>query len=227
MPDGYYFSFNMFGATGLYVNAILCAAERVKMLAGDPSAGVACTPGIPNMFSILPYDLEGTTTPVVSPGNGFVTYDWFFLNFPPYSLQIFRGIPNYSTGILTTTSVQAISTGALLGPCGDAGGACVPQPTTAVKLDSLAARLLYRASYRNRGGVDSLLLTVATDPDAGGPKVDHLLLPSEWVSKFLLRILCFCIGRSDYLVRNWNTIVYPNIIAKVRWVDWVVAMRKC
>jgi hypothetical protein len=38
------------------------------------------------------------------------------------------------------------------------GGACIPQPGTTQKLDSLADRLMYRLSYRNFGTYASLLV---------------------------------------------------------------------
>ena len=38
------------------------------------------------------------------------------------------------------------------------GGNCIPQPGTRQKLDSLADRLMYRLSYRNFGGYESLVV---------------------------------------------------------------------
>src|SRR5213078_1193330 len=41
--------------------------------------------------------------------------------------------------------------------CG--GGACIPQPGTREALDSLGDRLMYRLAYRNRGGVETLVVS--------------------------------------------------------------------
>jgi hypothetical protein len=46
----------------------------------------------------------------------------------------------------------------------------VPQPGTANTLDSLGSRLMYRLAYRNRGGVDSLVVTHTVDPDGAGAR---------------------------------------------------------
>ena len=43
------------------------------------------------------------------------------------------------------------------------------QPGTTTTLDTLGDRLMYRLAYRNRAGVESLLVTHGVDPDGAGP----------------------------------------------------------
>jgi len=46
----------------------------------------------------------------------------------------------------------------------------VKQPGTTTTLDTLGDRLMYRFAYRNRGGVESLLVTHSVDPDGAGSR---------------------------------------------------------
>src|SRR5260370_18323734 len=53
-------------------------------------------------------------------------------------------------------------------------GACVAQPGTTTLLDTLGDRLMYRLAYRNRGGVDSLIVTQSVD--AAGAEARSVVL---------------------------------------------------
>src|SRR4029079_7476005 len=57
----------------------------------------------------------------------------------------------------TLTGPTTIAVAAFSPACG--GGACVPQPGTREKLDSLGDRLMYRPAYRNRGGTETLVVS--------------------------------------------------------------------
>ena len=54
------------------------------------------------------------------------------------------------------TGPVSIAVAAFTPACG--GGTCIPQPSTRQQLDSLADRLTYRLAYRNRAGVESLVV---------------------------------------------------------------------
>lgn len=53
-------------------------------------------------------------------------------------------------------------------PCNGTGGTCIPQPGTTNLLDTLGGRLMYRLGYRNRAGVESLIVSQSADPDGAG-----------------------------------------------------------
>jgi hypothetical protein len=57
----------------------------------------------------------------------------------------------------TLTGPTNISVAAFTAAC-NGGGACIPQPGTSQKLDSLADRLMYRLAYRNFGTHESLVV---------------------------------------------------------------------
>jgi hypothetical protein len=185
-PDGYYFSQNDFSinpASGAsaFVGARMCAYDRAAMIAGMPAAEV-CTARFTNRFSFLPADLDGATPPPAGAPNYVVSQDWFFLNAPPYALRLQKFKPDFVNPANTTfddglgggpNSFIGLPLPSLLGACNDNGGHCVPQPGTARVLDTLSMRPMYRLAYRNRGGVESLVVTHAVDPPGGAVASMH------------------------------------------------------
>jgi hypothetical protein len=175
-PDAYYTSYNMFGGSpaGANTGAALCASDRTKMLAGDPSATTLCAPiaFYAGGAAFLPADLDGPTLPTdLTQGGIFARY-----SFGGISLRLMKLKPNFATSTVTLTNGFGGASGSFIdipvGPttvaCNGAAGACVAQPATTTKLDTLADRLMYRLVYRNRAGVDSLIVTQSVDPDGAG-----------------------------------------------------------
>ena len=122
----------------------------------------------------LPADVDGVTAPTtVAQGNIFARY-----SFGAVSLRLLKLKPNFAAGTATLSNGMGGAHGSFInlpvGPttvaCSGTGGACVAQPTTANKLDTLADRLMYRLVYRNRGGVDSLVVVQSVDPDGAGAR---------------------------------------------------------
>jgi len=100
---------------------------------------------------LLPSDLDGSTAPPAGSPN-------FFLNFGTNSLNLWKFHVNFVTPASSTfTGPTNIPVAAFTVPC-SGGGACIPQPGTNQTLDSLGDRLMYRLAYRNRGGVESLVV---------------------------------------------------------------------
>jgi hypothetical protein len=181
-PDGYYTAYNVFGGTpaGSNTGVALCASDRAKMLAGDNTATTLCAPVTfyAGGSSFLPADVDGPTAPTtVAQGNIFARY-----SFGGISLRLLKLKPNFVAGTVTLTDGVGGATGSFInlpvGPttvaCNGASGACVPQPGTTNVLDTLADRLMYRLAYRNRGGVDSLVVTHNVDPDGAGARAATL-----------------------------------------------------
>lgn len=176
--DGYYTSYNVFGGTpaGGNTGVALCASDRTKMLAGDPSATTLCAPVAfyGGGASFLPGDVDGFTPPTtVAQGNIFARY-----SFGGVSLRLLKFKPNFAAGTATLTnglggaagSFIDLPVGATTVACNGGAGNCIRQPTTGNTLDTLADRLMYRLAYRNRGGVDSLMVVQSVDPDGGGAR---------------------------------------------------------
>ncbi len=79
------------------------------------------------------------------------------MNFGSNSLNLWKFHADFATpGNATLTGPTNIPVAAFSAACG--GGACIPQPGTRQKLDSLADRLMYRLAYRNFGATESLVV---------------------------------------------------------------------
>jgi hypothetical protein len=180
-PDGYYTTYNIFGGSpaGSNTGSAICASDRVSMIAGAANAATLCAPV--NFYaggaSLLPGDLEGATAPTtVAQGNIVMRQS------TAPALRILKLLPNYGNSTVTLTdgfggalgSFVNLPLGATNRACNGAAGACIAQPGTTTKLDTLADRLMYRLAYRNRGGVDSLIVTQSVDPDGAGARSSML-----------------------------------------------------
>ncbi len=151
-PDGYYISFNIFDNAQTFAGSKVCAFDRVKMLAGNPAATQQCFQLSTAYGGLLPADLDGTTAPPAGSPN-------FFLNYGANSLNLWKFRVDFANPANTTfTGPTSIPVAAFNAACSGGAGACIPQPGTSNKLDSLADRLMYRLAYRNRAGSESLVV---------------------------------------------------------------------
>ena len=151
-PDGYYFSFNMFNASGtVFLGADACAANRTAMLAGNPATMICFQQGS-NIDSLLPSDMDGTIQPAAGEPA-------FFLDFSTNSLRLFKFHVNFATPANSTfTGPTTLAVASFTPLCN--GGTCVVQPNTTTRLDSLADRLMYRLPWRKfPDGHESLVAT--------------------------------------------------------------------
>jgi hypothetical protein len=153
-PDGYYISYNIFNNGSKFAGAKVCAFDRTKMLAGDPTATQQCFQLSTSYGGLLPSDLDGTAPPPTGSPN-------FFLNFGTNKLNLWRFHVDFANAAKTTLTGPSAIPVATFTPACSGGGACIPQPSTSQKLDSLADRLMYRLAYRNRAGVESLVVNHA------------------------------------------------------------------
>lgn len=149
-PDGYYISYNIFNNAQTFAGSKVCAFDRTSMLAGA-AATQQCFQLSTSFGGLLPSDLDGTTAPPAGSPN-------FFMNFGANSLNLWKFHVDWAnTANTTLTGPTPIAVAAFSAAC-SGGGTCIPQPSTNQKLDSLADRLMYRLAYRNRGGVESLVV---------------------------------------------------------------------
>jgi hypothetical protein len=159
-PDAYYITYNMFKNGRSFSGNRVCAFERDQMLVGG-SARQLCSQTNNSNHSLEPSDLEGTTLPPAGTPNLLLSITTSTVNFWRFTVNWTAG-----TGVLSgPTTVPGVA--AFSRACG--GGACIPQPGTSQRLDSLADRLMYRLSYRNLGTREALVInhSVATGGVSG------------------------------------------------------------
>ncbi len=99
-PDGYYTAYNIFGGSpaGGNTGVALCASDRAKMLAGDPTATTLCAPVgfYAGGSSFLPADLDGSTLPSTSTQGGI----FMRLSTAP-ALRFLKLKPDFAAGTVT------------------------------------------------------------------------------------------------------------------------------
>src|SRR5689334_2131641 len=147
-PDGYYISYNIFNNGQTFAGSKVCAFDRTKMLTGATGVTQQCFQLSNSFGGLLPSDLDGTTAPPAGEPN-------FFMNFGANSLNLWKFHADFANAANTTfTGPTNIPVAAFNAAC-SGGGACIPQPSTNNKLDSLADRLMYRLAYRNFTGTNA------------------------------------------------------------------------
>lgn len=173
--DAYYTAYNIFGGSpaGGNTGVSLCASDRTKMLAGL-AATTLCAP---TAFyggggSFLPADLDGVNLPSDTTRGGL-----FLRQNTTTALNYIRLKPDFAASTVTFTDGFGGASGSfvslpstVLRPCNGTGGTCVAQPGTTQTLDTLGSRLMYRLAFRNRGGVESMVVTESNDPDGAGAR---------------------------------------------------------
>ena len=156
-PDAYYISYNMFRNGRSFTGNTVCAFERAQMLVGG-AARQACV-NTTGGHSLEPADLEGTTLPPAGSPN-------LLMSLTTSTVQFWRFAVNWTAGTGTLTGPTTISgVAAFSRAC--SGGACVVQPGTTTRLDSLADRLMYRLSYRNFGDHEALVINHSVTSGSG------------------------------------------------------------
>ena len=178
-PDAYYFSTREFAGGSTFVGAGAYALDRVQALAGNPNPTIVgfLAPPSPAYVvgdGLLPSDLDGTTPPPVGSPNYFVGSED---NNGPYgapsdALTLWKFhydpvTPANSTFMLTNT-LPTQPFNSILGLCGGSR-ACIPQPSTANKIDHLGYRQrpLFRLAYRNFGTHESLVTNQSVSAGTG------------------------------------------------------------
>jgi hypothetical protein len=157
-PSGYFLSFNIFRNGFSFSGPRACAVDSATAIAGG-SPKMICYQLSSTTGSLLPSDVDGPTAPPASSPNYFVAYG-------SNVLQFWKFTPDYvNTGASTFTGPSNVAVAPFSRAC--SGGACIPQPGTNQKLDSLADRLMYRNAYRNRGGTESLVVNHSVTPGNG------------------------------------------------------------
>lgn len=150
-PDGYYVTYNMFANGSTFSGSRVCAFDRAKMLAGLP-ATQQCVQLSTAFGGLLPSDLDGSIQPPAGAPN-------YVVNYGTNRLNLWKFHVDWATPANTTfTGPTVITVASFTRACPSGSGACIQQPGTKQKLDSLSDRLMYRLAYRNYGTHESLVV---------------------------------------------------------------------
>lgn len=168
-PDAYYMTFNMFPPSGPgFLGGEACALDRVRMLSGASDASQQCFGPNPNFGAMLPthLNLGGTGLPPAGAPNTVVSFGasgqlllW------PFHVDFQN--PASSTFPFDTPTVLAVAPFRTACADGSPTYACVPQPATPTRLDSLGDEMMWRLNYRNFGTHESLVVNHSVDVGAG------------------------------------------------------------
>ncbi len=176
-PDGYYMMDHQFTEPGDIYNGVgVFAFDRVKMLAGNPTAtyiyfnlSLAAYPEA--IGGMMPSDLDGMTPPPPGRPNTFAYFTTTDFSDPANGLRLFDFHADFATPANSTFTERAESTYnaplavapfSVVNPATAFTRAAIPQPppaTAAAGLDTIADRIMFRMQYRNRGGFETLVFT--------------------------------------------------------------------
>jgi len=165
-PDGYYMTANQFNQASLgWGGQGVVAFERDKMLLGQPARMVYFDlyNTDPNLGGMLPADLDGLAPPAGAP-NYLLALDDTTWGYPADQLELWEFDVNWTTPLSSTLTKTLTLPTVPFNPnmCGYARN-CIPQPGTAVKLDAISDRLMYRLQYRNFGTHQTLVTNHTVD----------------------------------------------------------------
>ena len=162
-PDGYYMGTQRgFPGAGLDVWVF----ERGKMLAGAPAAQVQFSVSAPSLF-LMPSDLDGPAPPAGTP-NFFVRHVDGERFDGTDRLEVFAFAVDWSNPSSSTfTQVATLPTAPFDSVLcsSDLLGACVPQPGTTQKLETLTPWLMWRLQYRRFDTHETLVTNHTVDVD--------------------------------------------------------------
>ncbi|MEO5952440.1 MAG: S-layer homology domain-containing protein [Chloroflexia bacterium] len=157
-PDAYLFTANRF-AGNAFDSPVIGAFDRVKMLAGDPSATYQeINPG--NFFyAILPADLDGSTLPPAGAPSIFASVSGTVATMRTWRYHVDFATP----GNTTLTGPINVPIAPYDGDMCGGARSCIPQLGTTAKLDAIAGRIMHRVAYRNMGGYQNIVASGTVD----------------------------------------------------------------
>lgn len=156
-PDAYYATYNMFGNTA---RGVVCAMDRTNMLAGS-AATQQCFDDDGD-GGLLAADLDGSTLPPGGSPEFVMQMSWNNFNTTTANLsglKLWKFHVDFATPGNTTFTGPTIVGSTVYGlACATRSrGACIKEPNTTQKLESLNDRLMNRLAYRNFGTHESLV----------------------------------------------------------------------
>jgi hypothetical protein len=164
-PDGYYLSINQFVAgTMADGGAGVLVYERANMLAGLPARQVYFDLSSVDIrfTSLLPADLDGPPPSLGTP-NFFAAVDDSSWLPAQDALRVWQFRVDWSDPDLSTFGVNGMPNTMLPVTNYVPLLANIPQPGTAVRLDRISDRLMYRLQYRRFAGYETLVANHTVD----------------------------------------------------------------
>jgi hypothetical protein len=159
-PDAYYMSTNEFANGTAFVGAGFFAFERQKMIDGQ-TARMIYFNRPPPYGGFLPSDLDGYNPPPAGSPNFFMAPNRVSANSIRLSkFQITTWDPVPVAALIDAPDIPVAAF--------DTSVTGVPQPNTAIRLDSITDRFMHRLAYRNFGTHESLVVNHTVD--AGGDR---------------------------------------------------------
>jgi hypothetical protein len=163
-PDGYYATSNDF--TSSYIGSSIYAFDRASMLNGAQAADLRTfrfrTTSYTRYFTMCPVLLQGTTLPPAGTGGLFAYMNDNFGGSVSDSVGIIELKIDWSVigdGAYRTWSSLPVASFDGGATCRFSRGACIPQPGTSKKLESLERRVMNQPIYRNFGTHQGIVLT--------------------------------------------------------------------
>ena len=152
--DGYYLTTNQFDQAGtMYLGAGIFAFDRVKMLAGDPTAGYVYKNVYTvdqNAGGILPADIDGYTPPPAGLPNRLMEFRADEFGNPTDAIRTYELVPNFANpGASTFTVRNDITLAPFDARAPDSRN--VIEQIGGTPLDAIGDRLMFRLAYRNLG----------------------------------------------------------------------------
>ena len=149
---------NIFGQF-TFAGTFLGAIDKNAMYAGQPASLLGENLGTLE-FGFVAGDLDGPGTSTALFATAMSRTNLF---------DIWELIPNFSAGTYSLSRIAAIPIPAFDSTlCGAARGACIPQPQTNIRLESLAGRLMPRLQIRDFGTYRTMLVAHTVDVDNTG-----------------------------------------------------------
>jgi hypothetical protein len=227
-PDAYYFSTREFAGGSTFVGVGAYAFNRADAIGGVPNPRIISFLAPPSPAyvvgdGLLPSNLDGFTAPPgPTPPNYFVgTQD----NNGPYgapqdALNIFKfhadfNMPQNSTFTLTNT-LPTMPFNSILALCAGTRN-CIPQPSTANKIDHLGYRQrpMFRLAYRNFGDHESLVtnqsVSAGTGPNGEVSGVRWWELRSPNSSPVIFQEGTYAPGLTDGIHRWMGSIAFNSL----------------
>jgi Secretion system C-terminal sorting domain len=163
-PDGYYATSNDFASS--YIGSSIYAFDRASMLNGAQAADLRTfrfrTTSYTRYFTMCPVLLQGTTLPPSGTGGLFAYMNDNFGGSVSDSVGIIELKINWSVqgdGAYRTWSSLPVASFNGGATCMFSRGACIPQPGTSKRLESLERRVMNQPIYRNFGTHQGIVMT--------------------------------------------------------------------
>ena len=174
-PDGYYMMVHQFTNGGPFNGSGVYSFDRVKMLAGNPTASyiyfnLNLTTNPEGVGGLLPSGVDGINPPPAGRPNTFAYITALDFGDPADGLRLFDFHADFATPANSTfterpeatyNSPLAVAPFSLVTPTGNGGRRAVPQPLPAnvtSAVDAITDRLMHRMQYRNQGGHETLVM---------------------------------------------------------------------